>query len=178
MKKGKAKAGQPLPAGGGEPRDKEPATPLPAGAVDKVVLWIVAGGAAERLRSACAGELRLSESDTDAVIAEARRRLTVAATTVHDEEIGKALMRLNDLYARSLLKKDFRSALDAQRELNRLLALSVGPGEVSPDADLRAEVGRAMAHLVPLGLTKDKDVSIGELCRLAASRIVNLEEHR
>jgi hypothetical protein len=143
--------------------------------VDKVVLMIVAGRGGDRVRSACLESLDMTEAEADATISEARRRLTVAADTVHDEEVGKAVMRINDLYARCMLKQDYRGALDAQRELNRLLGLSAEGADGPGDSDLGAEVARALAHLAPLGLTKRKDAPLAELCRLAAARVMALE---
>jgi len=70
----------------------------------------------------------------EAVVKEARRRLTVAADFDRDEEIGKAVLRLEDLFRTSLLAKDTRTALQAQRELSRLLRLyDRGGGSEEPE---------------------------------------------
>ena len=54
---------------------------------------------------------------------QARKRITVAADYTRDEQLGKAVIRLDDLYAKSIAAQDTRTALQAQRELNRLLSL-------------------------------------------------------
>lgn len=121
--------------------------------VDQVVLWLVAGLTGSKLRDACAERLGVGAEEVADLITVARRRLTVAAETDHDEEVGKAVTRLNDIYASAMLKKKFREALDAQRD----------------------QVARAVAHLDRLGLTRKKSVDIVELCRLAESKILSLE---
>ena len=52
------------------------------------------------------------------LVAEARKRITVAADYTRDEQIGRAVMRLDDLYAKSIAGQDIRTALQAQREGN------------------------------------------------------------
>jgi hypothetical protein len=144
--------------------------------VDQVVLWLVAGLTGSKLRDACAERLGVGAEEVADLITVARRRLTVAAETDHDEEVGKAVTRLNDIYASAMLKKKFREALDAQRELNRLLGLyDEGERDGAGDDDLRDQVARAVAHLDRLGLTRKKSVDIVELCRLAESKILSLE---
>ena len=73
------------------------------------------------------------------VLAEARKRLTLAAEYNRDELLGTALTRLNDLYSRCIRAgadgngPNLAKALDVQREINRLVGLyrqtSLLPGQ-------------------------------------------------
>jgi len=144
--------------------------------IEHVVLLLVRGVGVGRLAAACA-ELGISRKDLDAALPEARKRITVAAETDHDEEFGKAVMRLNQIYATTVGGKDKKTALDAQRELNRLLGLyeDEAPSGAGDD-ELREEVAQAMQYLTPLGLTRKKAPTLSELCRLAAARIITSDE--
>jgi len=119
------------------------------------------------------------------VIAEARKRLTLAAEYNRDEMLGTALTRLNDLYSRCIRTAgegsgpNLAKALDVQREINRLTGLyrpaSLGsyavPGQPGEAAEELAAVGE---HLFPLALAGD-NYPLREHARLAAQRIAELE---
>ena len=90
---------------------------------DRLVLLLTNGMTIETAEGYC---VRQAGCDPDAarrIVAEARQRITVAADYARDEQLGKAVMRLDDLYAKSIAAQDTRTALQAQRELNRLLGL-------------------------------------------------------
>ena len=91
--------------------------------IDKVVLLMVTGLSPEDLKTACIAKLSIPTEEVDAVINEARRRITVAADYNRDEQLGTAISRLNDIYSRSIRGKDIKTALTAQRELNKLMDL-------------------------------------------------------
>jgi hypothetical protein len=121
------------------------------------------------------------------VIAEARKRLTLAAEYNRDEMLGTALTRLNDLYSRCIRAgmdgngPNLAKALDVQREINRLAglyrstSLTPGrqPGEFDPGeaADELEAVGE---YLLPLSLAGE-NYPLREHARLAAQRISELE---
>jgi hypothetical protein len=105
-------------------------------------------------------------------VAEARQRITVAADYARDEQLGKAVMRLDDLYAKSITGQDTRTALQAQRELNRLLGL-YGGGNL-PGSDGDSDVSEALrrleliaGYLLPLGLM-DERYPVEEHARMAS----------
>lgn len=139
--------------------------------LDKLVLLLVSQVAGPALDEAAA-RLGVPAEKIPDTIAEARRRLTVAADYSRDEQIGTAFVRLNDLYRRSLAVQDVKTALAAQRELNKLLHLYPVKGTDTAPAGGTAA---ARACLVALGLGPD-DTDLAELCRRAAARIVELEE--
>src|SRR5512138_354026 len=92
---------------------------------DRIVLLLVNGMSAEQAE-AFAIQSGAEPEAARHVVAEARKRITVAANYTRDEQIGRAVMRLDDLYAKSIAGQDIRTALQAQRELNRLLDLYAG----------------------------------------------------
>jgi hypothetical protein len=108
-------------------------------------------------------------------VAEARQRITVAADYARDEQLGKAVMRLDDLYAKSIAAKDTRTALQAQRELNRLMGLyaaadaAAAAGD-SGDDDAARRLELVASYLLPLNLT-DERYPVEEHARIAAEII-------
>lgn len=124
---------------------------------DEVVLLLVSGMSLARVRSYLHDQRDVKPPDADHIIAEARKRITVAADYVRDEQLGKAVMRLEELYAKSVASKDTRTALQAQRELNRLVGL-YAPREAAVAAAGTEESGRLdliAQYVLPLKLIPD-----------------------
>lgn len=116
-----------------------------------------------------------SGGEAAATVAEARRRITLAADFRRDEQLGKAVMRMEDVYRRAIRGKDPRTALQAQRELCRLLALydreGAGAGEADEaDGDHAARLALIERYLIPLGLA-DPTYPVEEHARIAAERL-------
>lgn len=65
----------------------------------------------------------LAERTVDFLIGKATARFQEHAKTVRDQEIGKAIARMNDLYSRTHRIQDYKTALAAQKELSELLGL-------------------------------------------------------
>ncbi len=135
------------------PKKSEPQTSK----VDAVLLLMVSGLTQADLEAAAIEKLGIDASDVVAVIAAARRRLKDAADFDQAERLGEAIVRLTDIYARCVRSQDLRTALQAQKELNRLLDLhgsrAAKSGDVDPHLDFddldpakyRAEVQEALA---------------------------------
>jgi len=70
----------------------------------------------------------VNPADAKAIVGEARKRITVAADYARDEQIGVAFMRLNDLYSKSVVAQDYRTALAAQKELTSHVEGKTVPG--------------------------------------------------
>jgi hypothetical protein len=154
--------------------------------IDRVLLWMVSGLAGADLETACVAKLEVDPANVKAVIAEARKRLTLAAEYNRDELLGTALTRLNDLYSRCIragvdgeakaIGPNLAKALDVQREINRLtglyrqpsLALDSGGGEAAEELEAIGE------YLLPLAMTSES-YPLREHARLAAQRISELE---
>lgn len=95
---------------------------MPSEHLNKIVLLIVSGVShADILKH---GEkMNLTQAQAEAMIAEAKTVITIAADYNRDEEVGTARIRLNDLYTRSLSVQDTKTALACLKELALLLHL-------------------------------------------------------
>ncbi|MBE7465425.1 MAG: hypothetical protein HS116_18260 [Planctomycetes bacterium] len=142
---------------------------------DRVILLLINGMSNEAAEGFCAQQGQAADQARN-IVAEARKRITVAADYTRDEQIGKAVMRLEDLYAKSMAGQDIRTALQAQRELNRLLSLYADARRLdSPEDDAEAPVLRRQldllsAYLLPLKLA-DPAYPVEEHARIAAEVI-------
>lgn len=151
---------------------------IPAEIVEKLVLLLVSNLSSEQIAEA-ARKLDVAAESVPRAIAEARRRITIAADFHRDEQVGTAFVRLNDLYRRSLAIQDAKTALAAQKEINKLLdlysgrAVPITPQAAADDSDAEA----ARSHLAALKLAPPS-AALSELCRLAVARIVELESQR
>lgn len=155
-----------LPAGTPQTARKRTPPPLaaaviiPADVVDKtIVLLATIRSAADVYRYAIDATkgLGLSPVEADAAIAEARRKIHLAAAVDHDFELGKAQTRLADLFQKATKTQDYKTALAIQKELNRLLALypnratiTAGDGQAEDLEGILEELSAARGHLAPL----------------------------
>ncbi len=141
---------------------------------DRVVLLLINGMSPESAQGYCLQQ-GVAPDEARQIVAEARKRITVAADYTRDEQIGRAVMRLDDLYAKSIAGQDIRTALQAQRELNRLLDLYAGSGRSDAGggedaAELRRQVELIASYLLPLKLA-DEQYPVEEHARVAAELI-------
>lgn len=65
----------------------------------------------------------LADRTVDLYIARATEQITAHAKFERASELGKAILRLNDLYARTTKIQDYKTAMAIQRELNELMGL-------------------------------------------------------
>ena len=91
--------------------------------MDRIVLLLVSLQSVAAVRTACIEKLQLTAEQADLAIEHAKKAIIDAAEIDRDKARGEAVFRLNDLYERCLRVQDVKSALAAQKELNRLLAL-------------------------------------------------------
>ncbi len=157
-----------------EGQDGDPAART---AIEKIVLLMVSGMSQADLESACVMKLGLEPERVASAVAEARRRLTRAADYNRDEQLGTAITRMNDLYARAVRTGDLKTALTAQREINKLMDLYReaigGEGPEAEHADpegAQAELAAIRRHLLPLGLAAES-YPLREHARIAADLI-------
>ena len=145
---------------------------IPQTLKDRIVLLLINGMSAEAAEGFCVQQGQTPDQARQ-MVSESRKRITVAADYTRDEQIGKAVMRLEDLYAKSMAAQDIRTALQAQRELNRLLSLyadarRADPGEDDSDVPaMRRQLDLIGAYLVPLKLA-DPTYPVEEHARVAA----------
>jgi hypothetical protein len=141
---------------------------------DRVVLLLTNGMSVEAAEGYCVKQGSMDAEAARRLVAEARQRITVAADYARDEQLGKAVMRLDDLYAKSIAAHDTRTALQAQRELNRLLGLYAAADAASAVAEGDDDAARRLelvaSYLLPLNLT-DERYPVEEHARIAAEII-------
>ena len=141
---------------------------------DRVLLLLINGMSVHAAEGFCLQQ-GAEPAAAREIVADARQRITVAADYTRDEQLGRAIMRLDDLYAKAMAEKDTRTALQAQRELNRLLSLySPKDNPQHPDdenaASMKQQIDLIAGHLLPLGLA-DASYPLEEHARLAAEHI-------
>jgi len=141
---------------------------------DRAVLLLINGMSVNAAETFCIQQ-GADADEAKRIVAEARKRITVAADYARDEQFGRAIMRLEDIYAKSVAAQDTRTALQAQRELNRLLSLYGPRGDTGTpgngeDAVKRKQIELIEGYLLPLALT-DPAYPIEEHARIAAELI-------
>lgn len=159
-------------------RRRDPSPKPTDAAIIAAVLVLVQGGddAAALARIIREG---MPRDDAGLVLAEARKRLQVAADYHRGEELGKAIKRLNKLIRLNLRKEegDHSVALRAQIELDKLLRLhevnagATGGAEEESQADRLDELSRVRDHLAPLFGAMPDDYPVSELARMAAEKV-------
>ncbi len=140
---------------------------------DTLALLLVQGYTVEKVQAYAAQQWNLETDEAAALVAESRTKLTLAADYAKDEQVGTAITRLNDLYAKSVKDGDFKTALQAQREMNRLMNLYV-PDEIDGASQRESEAEQRLSliesYISPLELT-DSRYPLEEHCRVAAEII-------
>jgi hypothetical protein len=96
---------------------------IPGETIDKIILLAVSLQGKAVVKAACVEKLNLSADQADTAIEIARGKIRDAIDVDRQERTGEAIVRLNDLYERSLRIQDCKTALAAQKELNRLCGL-------------------------------------------------------
>ncbi len=91
--------------------------------MDCIILLLVSLQPHAAVKTACIAKLQLTAEQADLAIEHAKKAILDAAEIDRDQARGEAVLRLNDLYERSLRVQDVKSARAADKELNRLLGL-------------------------------------------------------
>lgn len=170
-----------------KPRQKAKPKPLKTEwthpAIDRVMLLMVSGLPLADLTEACVSKFGVAQSDIERILAAARNKLRSAAGFNLKEQVGIAVTRLNDLYSRSIRANDCKTALVAQRELNRLMGLGKPDQEADPQAthhdaeELSRQIAAIRNHLIPLALAPEQ-YPLTEHARIAADTIRDLKAGR
>lgn len=145
--------------------------------VHKIVLLMVSGLSKKELTEACVIKFAIPPEEVDHFVKEARTKITRTAEYDKDEELGISITRMNDIYRRAIKGQDIKTALMAQKELNKLMDLSKDTGSEGQDGNKQTnflgeieELDAIAGHLLPLELA-DKDYPLREHARIAAERI-------
>lgn len=143
--------------------------------IENAVVLILACGYPDRIAIKHCEKAGIAAKEAKAIIAKARRRITLAADYKKDEQVGIAITRLNELFTNSLTAKDMRTALQAQRELNKIMSLYDNYEEEEKhmdDGESHRQLELIATYLLPLKLLSGK-YPIEEHARVAAEKIRN-----
>lgn len=141
-----------------------------------------AGADDDLLRSKCR-EDGIPEEEIPAILAEVSTKLLAAADVDRNRELGTAIIRTDTIFRKAMIEGDNKTALAAQRELNKLLGLyqdgekaGTGDGEDVTNAADAVEALRAVrGHLLPLGLAS-AEYPIQEHARIAAAELWEIRD--
>jgi len=152
---------------------KKPPPQFKREALDAVVALLVRGYRTEQIAATMRTEGVLAPQSTARYIAEARRLVTLSADYVRDEELGRAIRRLNDIYSEAVTAKELKIRLDAVKELSRLMRLSDAgdPDGDGPSTDANTDLAAIREHLEPLQLGP-AGLPVVDLVRLAVDRLL------
>ena len=138
---------------------------------DRLVMSLLSGTSPEKAIEHCQANLGLTAKEALKVVKEARKKITLAADFVRDEQLGVAITRLNNIYARAIREMDNKTALQAQRELNKLMGLysadAGGTGSDGMTEVYRDRLELIKQYILPLELVDEK-YPIEEHVRVAA----------
>lgn len=153
---------------------KPPEPTIQPDALDAVVLLLVSGLSDTQATAAAVESFTLSTKSAEHHVREARNRITLSASFDRAAELGTSYKRLNLLYQRSAATHDFKSALAAQKELNRLLQLQnyAAPSGAEDAGPVDDGASQAVSEHLTALLELDPDTPPDEVCRLAALRIL------
>lgn len=162
-----------------DPNIQEPQEAIEPETLDKIILLLISGLTAETVLATCQNQFQLEPKTATVAIRKAKKKIFLAAKYNPAEQIGVAITRLNSLYKQSLRVQDVKTALAAQKELNKLMDLYVSTGAQQPQTAAAGHdetIERVRMHLESLGLGTASD-SVEELARRAAAEIINLRQH-
>ncbi len=145
--------------------------------VDRVVLMLVTLRSRGEVARQCLDhpDLMLTAKEATATIDEAASRIQLAADYDRTHELGQAITRLDELYARAVKAQDYKTALAVQRELSKLTGLyNLDDEDNQPDQvadELIAELAATRDHLTPLVDSKPDD-PLDEIARRVVARFL------
>lgn len=152
------------------PADKNKPAPDP---IEDAVVLILARGLPDQIAIKHCAKSGIETKRAKQIIARARKRITLAADYKRDEQVGMAVIRLGEIYTKAAGSEDWRTALQAQREINKLMSLYDNYDEDGPTQDDGASHRRLeliASYLLPLELLTG-NYPIEEHARVAAEKI-------
>ncbi len=141
----------------------------------KVLRLLITTRNLAKIKKACVDTLGLTAEQTAETIEAASGMIAEAAVWNRDIEAGKALLRIDDLFERSLNVQDTKTALAAERERMKLLGLHRPKPETEMDERDGERETIIREHLEPLALAPP-GTAAEELLRLAALKIIQSKE--
>jgi len=126
-------------------------------------------------RQFCIEKLGLSESEANGTIEQALSEITLAADFDRRNEIGKAVIQLDDIYDKTIRIQDQKTALAVRKEKSKLLGLYPTNSVIEKEdtTDGRGYEDTAIrCHLLPF--VGDDTTPTVELARLASLKLTDL----
>jgi len=114
--------------------------------VDTLIVRLAAGQSRQQVEEAAVAKLGMTADAARVSVAEAVRRIKLAAEFNPDEELGQSLTRLRQLYRQAVAIQDTKTALAVNREMNRLMMLT-RPGKTKGGATAALLTGTQVAAL-------------------------------
>ena len=149
--------------------------------VNDAVVLILARGLSDQVAIEHCFKAGIDARRAKRIIASARRRITLAADYKRDEQIGLAIIRLGEIYTKSISGGDMRTALQSQREINKLMSLydnydEDSEGKHQDDGASYRRLELIASYLLPLKLLEG-NYPIEEHARVAAEKIRETQAH-
>lgn len=145
--------------------------------IEKVVLLIVSGLSKAEIKQVCEEKFEINSEDIEDLINKAQVKIIETADFNKEKEIGTAVTRLNHIYAKAITSGDIKTALQTQRELDKLHGLYKEEGRDGDSLDAMAttllaedELKAISDHLLPLELAPES-YPLREHARIASERI-------
>ena len=136
-----------------------------------VILFLVGGGTVGGAISV-AVKKGIPDPDAKKIVSDARKKITRSASLVGDKRFSAAVERVESILGSAQKTGDIKTALQAQKELNRLYGLYSQKSDV--DVDCESESDRKIRliedYIYPLNLA-DERYPIEEHVRRAAEKI-------
>ena len=131
----------------------------------------------ELVQRACVEKLGFSEVDAKATVEKALQEITLAADFDRREQIGKAVIRLEDIYEKSMKIQEQKTALSTQKEINKLLALYSKDEDRQGESNTNTEeLARIRDQIQPFQ-TQNSDVPVAEMVRLLLLDYMRLKQN-
>lgn len=101
--------------------------------ISKVFYLLIAGATKQQINKYVEEKTTWGVTDRQVrnYISEANKRIIKASKTRQKRELGKALLRLDQLYFLSLNLQNLQNALAVQKEINELIGLKIYRQEIS-----------------------------------------------
>lgn len=127
-----------------------------------------------------------AERDVEKILEKARQRITEAANYDPRQELGRALMNNNDLYARAWESGDLSLAAGVLKDRTRVLGLDLirraesGTAEISEDAAQALATVEAVRSILlsvkPNGQALPDDIPLEDAARLVVDELIRVRK--
>jgi len=91
--------------------------------VKEVINLLINGNSREDIVQYCTAQWKIKERQTDTYIKKAKKHIEEKVEKEIDYNFNLTILRMNNLYKKSIDKKDYKTALSIQKELAQLLQL-------------------------------------------------------